>query len=113
MNRIFLLLMLLWLPVKAVLAAAMPFEALAVPAAPEVMAVDHCAMPDHDAPMPEHKPLSITHCASSLTCHGFCAVFLGVSFGQPETRSIVAPPLDAPAHFYSYIPALLERPPLG
>lgn len=131
------LLMLLWLPIKGVLAAAMPFDHPHVEHGAMVMA--HCQMEPHAAnadtdmlvadmhashtALPLYSALdshagqafshSGAHCqGSSLTCHGFCAVFLAVDYALPDAVSHSVLPPAVPVVFRSYIPDFPERPPL-
>lgn len=120
--RCLLFLMLLWLPVKGVLSAAMPFPAMAAQSAGSEVAHCHMQAANMQA-MPESgeaAPLSHAgHDASghggygqSITCHGLCAVFLAADFVFPLTAEAVDAPPASRVAFHSHIPAFPDRPPL-
>lgn len=121
--RCLVFLMLLWLPVKGVLSAAMPFHEMGLSANAAAMQVSHCQMSQGAVPMmammgdAESAPASILGhepggYSQSLTCHGLCAVFLATDFVFPLGAVIVDPPAAAKVAFCSHIPELPDRPPV-
>lgn len=122
-NRCLFFLMLLWLPVKGVLSAAMPFQALEIDvtaAQVEAPAVHHCHMAemasDADDPLPAQQFPGHDHgsscCGHSITCHGICAVFLATDFSLALSSTVVAAPLPEIVAFQSYISEFPDRPPV-
>lgn len=119
--RCFLFLMLLWLPIKGVLSAGMPFQVMAAPSAG--VEVAHCLMQGSMQAMPESLavapalpagPEDSSHggYGQNIICHGLCAVFLAADFVFPLSAEPVAAPPSSRVAFHSYIPEFPDRPPV-
>ena len=115
--RCFLFLMLLWLPIKGVLSAAMPFPPIAAQSAGAEVA--HChmqAMPSASEAAPlshaGHETGGHGGYGQSITCHGLCAVFLATDFVFPLSVTVVDAPPSVRVTFYSHIPQSPDRPPV-
>jgi len=116
--RCLLFLMLLWLPVKGVLSAGMPFQVMAAqPVGGEV--AHHChlqVVPESVEAAPAlplgHESAGHGGYGQNIICHGLCAVFLATEFVFPLTAEAVDVPPPSRAAFRSYIPEFPDRPPV-
>ena len=114
--RCFLFLMLLWLPIKGVLSAAMPFQVMVAQSAGGEVA--HCHMQamteaaGSEAAPQSHAGHGAGGYSQSITCHGLCAVFLTTDFVFPLAAEVVDAPPPVKVAFHSYIPEFPDRPPL-
>ncbi len=124
--RCFLFLMLLWLPVKGVLSAAMPFHEMRLSADLAATQMSHCQMfhgsqgaipmmalnDAESVPALDHEQGGQSGYSQSITCHGLCAVFLATNFVPPLIAVAVDAPPSVSVAFYSHIPAFPDRPPV-
>lgn len=115
--RCLLFLMLLWLPVKGVLSAGMPFQVMVASSVGGEVA--HCHMQAMPEPAEAAPLLHAGHdtgghggYGQDITCHGLCAVFLATDFVFPLTVEAVDVPPSSRVAFRSYIPEFPDRPPV-